>query len=113
MSATNFELVRTLRELGGPNVHIWPDLMPRTQPAEAFVKLARDYYAAGADGFCMNDGERRTPRMSEWAAQRQLGHREQLDNLEHEAADYYRVVGLKYLMGYNTRFSFNNFGGDP
>jgi hypothetical protein len=113
MSAINFELVRTLRAVGGPDVHIWPDLMPRTQPAEEFVKLARAYYAAGADGFCMNDGERRAPRLSEWAAQRQLGHRDHLDALEAEARGYYTVRGLKYLMGYNTRFSFNNFGGDP
>jgi hypothetical protein len=113
MSAVNFELVRALRALGGPAIHIWPDLMPRTQPGELFVPLARAYYAAGADGFCMNDGERRTPRLSEWAVERSLGHRDLLDDLERAAADYYRVVNLKYLMGYNTRFSFNNFGGDP
>lgn len=113
MSAVNFELVRTLRALAGPNVHIWPDLMPRTQSGELFAKLAYEYYAAGADGFCMNDGERRTPRLSEWAVERLLGHRELLDKLEEAAKDYYRLVGIKYLMGYNTRFSFNNFGGDP
>ena len=113
MSAINMELVRELRALGGPGLHIWPDLMPRTQPGEFFAKLARDYYAAGADGFCMNDGERRTSRLSEWAVEKMLGHRELLGQLEEEAKDYYRLEGLKYLMGYNTRFSFNNFGGDP
>jgi hypothetical protein len=42
-----------------------------------------------------------------------LGHRELLDDLEQAGADYYRLKGIKYLNGYNTRFSFNNFGGDP
>lgn len=113
MAKVNVELVRRLSALSQGRVHIWPDLMPRAQPGEEFAKLARRYYDAGADGLCFNDGERRTPRLSEWAVERSLGHRELLDVLEREAPSYYRAVPIKYLMGFNTRYSFNNFGGDP
>ena len=65
--------------MGKPDLHIWPDLMPRTQPAEMYAELAQKYYEAGADGFVTWDGERRTQRLSEWAAVRRLGHRDELD----------------------------------
>jgi hypothetical protein len=104
------ELIRSLRVAGGEKLHIWPDMMPRAQPGAAFVRLAREYYGVGADGYCLNDAERRTPRLSEWAVQRRLGHRDQLDLLEAEAPTWYRRYELKTLMGYATRYSFNNFG---
>jgi hypothetical protein len=110
MSHVDPDLIRALRTAGGQDLRIWPDLMPRVQPGEAFVRLADKYYAAGADGFCLNDAERRAPRLSEWAVQRRLGHREQFDQLIAEAGGYYRRVELKTLMGYATRYSFNNFG---
>ncbi|MCB1124325.1 MAG: hypothetical protein KJT03_22425, partial [Verrucomicrobiae bacterium] len=74
-------LISKWREMGGEKLHIWPDLMPRTQPAEMYAALAEKYYEAGADGFCTWDGERRTQRLSEWAAVRQLGHREDLEDM--------------------------------
>ncbi|MBL9215608.1 MAG: family 10 glycosylhydrolase [Opitutaceae bacterium] len=104
------ELVARLRAIAGDRVHIWPDVMPRAQPGPEIVRTARAHYAAGADGLCFNDAERRAPRLSEWAVHRRLGHRDDLDALEAEAAAYYRRVELKTLMGYSTRYSFNNFG---
>ncbi|MEZ5275083.1 MAG: hypothetical protein R3F07_01730 [Opitutaceae bacterium] len=104
------ELISALRAIGGAGLSIWPDLMPRAQPGAAFVRLARSYYEAGADGYCLNDAERRTPRLSEWAVQRRLGHRDRLNQLEEEAPTLYRRHELKTLMGYATRYSFNNFG---
>lgn len=72
------------------------------------------YYEAGADGMCLRDAERRAPHLSEWAVQRHLGHRDMLDYLIQTAQSYYRRVPIKYLMGFATRYSFNNFGGlDP
>jgi hypothetical protein len=95
-------------------VRIWPDLMPSRQPGEKFAAQAKSYYEAGADGICLRDAERRAPSISEWAVERYLGHRDMLDHLIQEAPTYYRRVPLKYLMGFATRYSFNNFGAiDP
>ncbi len=110
MQHADTAMIERLRALGGDRVHIWPDVMPRAQPGPGFVQTARRLYEAGADGLCLNDGERRAPRLSEWAVEGQLGHRDRLDQLEVEAATYYRRVALKTLMGYSTRYSFNNFG---
>lgn len=110
MSHADPDMLKGLRSLAGDGVHIWPDVMPRCQPPDEFVRTARRHYDAGADGLCFNDGERRVPRLSEWAIQRQLGHRDELDRLEEEAKSYYRREQLKTLWGYSTRYSFNNFG---
>src|SRR5690606_9343367 len=103
------ELLRHWRALS-PTVRIWPDLMPRSQPGEAFALQAKQAYAAGADGFFLNDSDRRSPHISEWAVERMLGHRELLDELIAEAPGYYRHHLIKTLMGFATRYSFNNFG---
>ena len=102
------EFIRQWRELGGDRLHIWPDLMPRTQPAEMYARLAGKYYEAGADGFCLWDGERRPQRVSEWAAVRRLGHRDQLDRLMAEAPGWYRKVDLAMLGGFSARESFHD-----
>ena len=94
------------RSLASRRVQIWPDLMPRTQPGEAYAALARSYYEAGADGLCLWDGERRAPRCSEWSVLRHLGHRDQLDRLASEAPAYFRRVPLHTLNGLAVRYSF-------
>jgi hypothetical protein len=76
--------------------------------AESYAKLAKSYYEAGADGLCLWDGERRTARVSEWAAVQRLGHREQLDRLAAEAASFYRRVPLRYLSGFSVKDSFHD-----
>ena len=101
-------LLRKWREVAGHRVHLWPDLMPRAQPADAYVRLAKKYYDAGADGYCLWDAEQRPARISEWAAVQQLGHTEVLDRLNQEAAGYYRRVPIKYLAGFSVRESFHD-----
>lgn len=103
------ELIARWRALD-PRVRIWPDLMPRTQPGEDFARLAQQAYAAGADGFILNDSERRAPHISEWAVESRLGHRELLDEFIAEAPGYYRRRLLQTLNGFATRYSYNNFG---
>jgi hypothetical protein len=103
------ELISHWRSLS-PTVRIWPDLMPRAQPGEDFARLAKQAYAAGADGFILNDSERRAPHISEWAVERLLGHRELLDDFIAEAPGYYQRVLIQTLNGFATRYSFNNFG---
>lgn len=104
----NLDLIRKWREMGGDRLHIWPDLMPRTQPAEAYAALAQKYYEAGADGFSFWDGERRPPHISEWAAARLLGHRDQLDRIQKEGPSWYRRVPLKMLDGFSAQESYHD-----
>ena len=100
--------LRKWREMAGDSVHIWPDLMPRTQPGEAYAKLAQSYYDAGADGFCIWDGERRPPHISEWATVQRLGHRELLPELMVDAKTHYRRVPLRTLDGLSAKESFHD-----
>lgn len=102
------ELIGKWREMGGDRLHIWPDLMPRTQPAEMYGQLAKDYYEAGADGLCLWDGERRTQRISEWAAVRRLGHKDQLDQIIEQGPNWYRRVTLEQLGIFSARESFHD-----
>ncbi|MHC4062041.1 MAG: hypothetical protein ACYSUC_09745, partial [Planctomycetota bacterium] len=90
------------------SVHLWPDLMPRAQSAASYAMLARKYYEAGADGLCLWDGERRTARISEWAAVQRLGHTGLLDSIIEEGPSYYRAVALKYLGGFDVKWSFKD-----
>jgi len=101
-------LLKKWRRIGGDSVHLWPDLMPRAQSAASYAKLARAYYQAGADGLCLWDGERRTARISEWAAVQRLGHINQLDRLIQQGPSYYRAVPLKYLGGFDVNWSFKD-----
>lgn len=102
------DLLRKWRALAGNKVHLWPDLMPRAQTAADYARLARTYYEAGADGLCLWDGERRTARITEWAAVRRLGHRDQLGRLEEEGPSFYRGVDLRYLGGFDVEWSFKD-----
>ncbi|MFC1502452.1 family 10 glycosylhydrolase [bacterium] len=101
-------LLKKWRRIGGNNIHIWPDIMPRSQTAMGYARSAKKYYKAGADGLCFWDGERRTARISEWAAARRLGHRDQLDRIIREGPSYYRAVDLKILGGFDVKWSFKD-----
>ncbi len=100
------ELLRKWRRIGGPGVHLWPDLMPRTQMPHDYAALAKKYYEAGADGYCVWDGERRQQRISEWASVQRLGHRNLLDRIIAEGPSYHRKVYLKYFAGFSVEMSF-------
>ena len=101
-------LLKRWRSLGGDKLHIWPDLMPRSQTAASYARLAKQYYQAGADGLCLWDGERRSAKISEWAAVQQLGHRDQLDQLIKNGPSYYRWADLKTLAGFDVKWSFKD-----
>jgi len=100
--------LRKWRELAGDRVHLWPDLMPRNQPAESYARLAKKYYDAGADGFCFWDGDSRPPRVSQWAAVQKLGHKNLLDRLIQEGPSYYRRVPLRMIGGFSAQNSFRD-----
>lgn len=102
------EQVRQWKDWSGGRVRVWADLEPRTQPGEAYAELAARCYEAGADGLCLWDGERRLPRMSEWAVIRKLGHRDLLGALRDEAPRYYRRVPLAYLDGLSVAASYED-----
>jgi len=100
------EFLRKWRRIGGPGVHIWPDLMPRTQMPHDYARLVKKYYDAGADGYCVWDGERRQQRISEWAGVQRLGHRNLLNRIIAEGPSYHRRVYLKYFDGLSVEMSF-------
>jgi len=104
----NLPLLKRLRALAGDKVHLWPDLMPRAQTAASYARLAKACYDAGADGLCLWDGEHWPARISEWAAVRRLGHEDQLARLEEEGPSFYRGVDLKYLGGFDAKWSFKD-----
>jgi len=101
-------LLKKWRKIAGDGVHLWPDLMPRAQSAASYARTAKNYYQAGADGLCLWDGERRTARISEWAAVQRLGHNKQLDRIIELGPSYYRAVELKYLGGFDVKWSFKD-----
>ncbi len=101
-------LLKKWRKLGGDNIHIWPDVMPRKQTAASYARTAKKYYKAGADGLCFWDGERRTARISEWAAAQKLGHINLLDSIIKQGPSYYRAVDLKYIGGFDVKWSFKD-----
>jgi hypothetical protein len=102
------DLLKKWRRLGGDKIHLWPDVMPRAQSAASYARTAKKYYEAGADGLCFWDGERRTARISEWAAAQRLGHVDMLDTIEREGPEYYRAVKLKTLGGFDVKWSFKD-----
>ncbi len=101
-------MIRRWRELGGRDLHIWPDLQPRVMPGEMSVPMAREFYEAGADGLALWDGERRPPHASHWAIMRHLGHRDDLETLEKLASGLHRRVPLQKLAGYSVPFSYKD-----
>lgn len=104
----NLELLKKWRDIGRDRIHLWPDLMPRAQPAASYARLAKMYYEAGADGLSLWDGERRHAKISEWAAVQRLGHRDMLDRIIEEGPSYYTRVRLKRLGGFDVRGSFHD-----
>lgn len=104
----DLDLLRKWRDLGGARVHLYPDLMPRTQLPKEYAALAQKYYDHGADGVVTWDGERRAPRISEWAAVQQLGHVAGLGHIINTNDDYYRRIPLKTLAGFSTEHSFHD-----
>ncbi len=112
MQAPKAELVRRLAILGQGKIEICPDIHPRFMPGEEFAKKAKAYYDAGATGYCLNDAERRSTHISEWAIQKRLGHIDMLDYLKGTALKLYRRIPLKTMQGFSCRYSFNNFGDE-
>ena len=101
-------LIQRWKNIDGCQTKIYPDLFPRTQPAENYAKLAKLYYAAGADGMIFRDCERRCPRSSEWAVAARLGHKNQLDELGKAGKTYFRRTELDEIDGLSVKYSFND-----
>jgi len=102
------DLLKKWRKIGGDKIHIWPDVMPRSQSAASYARTAKKYYEAGADGLCFWDGERRTARISEWAVVQRLGHVDMLDTIAQKGPGYYRAVKLRTLGGFDVKWSFKD-----
>jgi hypothetical protein len=105
---THPDMLKKWRSIGGDRIHLWPDVMPRAQTAASYARTAKAYYEAGADGLAFWDGERRTARISEWAAVQRLGHVDQLDRIMAEGPSYFRAVDLKTIGGFDVKWSFKD-----
>ncbi len=101
-------VLRKWRGIGGDAVRIWPDLSKTAGLPEECARLAEKYYEAGADGLSLWGGERRTARVSEWAAVRLLGHRNLLGRIARDGPDWYSVHTMKYLAGLSVKHSFRD-----
>lgn len=106
--AVPLDMLSKWKKRGAGKVQFWVDMQPRTQDGVKFVQQARRYYEAGADGLAFWDGERRPPHASEWAVERRLGHKDDLDLLEREAPGLYRRVPLKKLGPFYAPDSFHD-----
>ncbi|MYH60860.1 MAG: family 10 glycosylhydrolase [Caldilineaceae bacterium SB0675_bin_29] len=84
----------------GSPVQYYPEIMPRTMPAEDFRQRALQYYAAGADGLCFWDTNGRHQRFKEWSMIRRLGHRDSLEGWNDGEGELYRTVPLRSVGGY-------------
>jgi len=73
---------------------LYPDSLPRIYPAPSFVPAAMAEYGAGADGLTFWDADGRMLRCSEWAVQRELGHR---DLPAGKGSNYFRQIPLTRL----------------
>ena len=93
-----------IRELTGPargtGTRIYADVYPRRMPPRLFRTIAMNYYEAGVDGLSFWDAYNRYYRASEWAFLKRLGHRKDLERWEGKGDDYYRILPLKSLDGY-------------
>lgn len=97
-----------LKELSKGRVKIYGSLLPRQMQGEVFAQLAEDLYSYGAEGFCIWDGERRIQRLSEWSAQKRLGHRDMLDHIKNKWKGYYRYYKITKMRGYDVTHAYRD-----
>ena len=99
-------IVRQIKDsLAGTEVQLWPDIFPRTAAGEAYPEKLKAMYDAGADGFAFWSSELRSPRASEWAVLKRMGHYDQMDRYQRTARQLWRRVPLRELGSISTHHS--------
>ena len=98
------EIATELKSYGG-SAKLYPDIFPRTPSGEDYAEKCKALYDAGADGFSFWSAEMRTPRASEWAVVKHLGHYDALERYRDEAPAFWRRVPLWELGGISTHHS--------
>ncbi|NKB67405.1 MAG: hypothetical protein GKR89_10120 [Candidatus Latescibacteria bacterium] len=80
-------------------IEIYPDLYPRRLPPAAALYSAQTFYELGADGLSLWDTYNRTPRLSEWALLKRMGHKDDIAawRQQGKGSDYFRVLDLLRL----------------
>ena len=81
------------------DVEIYPDLYPRRLPPAAALYSAQTFYDLGADGLGLWDTYNRTPRLSEWAMLKRLGHKDDIAAWRQQGKgdDYFRILDFVRL----------------
>lgn len=105
---TDLRYIDHFKTLGSEKTKVYFSLMPRTQPAEAYVDLAMKLYDAGADGFAIWDCERRVQRISEWTVLKHLGHKQALLELKRHSKSCYSIHKLSKHKGLNIEYSYKD-----
>ena len=66
----------------------YEDILPRHTSGSEYVRRARKAYDGGVAGLAFWDSDRRIITKSQWNTLRRLGHRDDLDQMAREPADY-------------------------
>ena len=82
----DYEYFRKATE--GTDCVFYEDILPLHKPPKDYIDAARRAYGEGAAGLAFWDTDRRSITKSQWNTVRRLGHREELDKMEREGADY-------------------------
>ena len=86
VNVIDYDYFRSVTE--GTSCVFYADILPRHMPAQDYVKAARQAYDGGAAGLSFWDSQGRIITKSQWNTIRRLGHREDLDRMALEPADY-------------------------
>ena len=94
------ETIQPIVKLAEPlGIKLWADLYPRYKPAEHIRQQAMSFYQAGVHGVGFHDFYVQSPRKSEWAMIRLLGHREELKSWRDKALSFGTSHHLKSICG--------------
>ena len=66
----------------------YEDILPRHTSGSEYVRRAQKAYDGGVAGVAFWDSDRRIITKSQWNTLRRLGHREDLEQMAREPADY-------------------------
>ena len=84
----------------GTSCVYYGDIHPRHMPGKDYIEGARQAYEGGSAGLAFWDCDRRIITKSQWNTLRRLGHREDLDQMAREPADYV-MHDLKLIEDWN------------
>lgn len=77
------EVQALMAAVAGTSTKLFVHVMPRNQYPSLTLERARKLYAFGADGIALWDTNTRTEVLREWTTTSRLGHREEIETMDH------------------------------